>query len=283
MNDLPKSDLLRFVERAVELASRAVARYSSKFSKKRYTLRQHVVLLCLKVKKTTTYRDLVDELIEMPRIRDALNLDSIPAPSTLCKAFDRLEMAVWRVLLNVSVRDLPVNGVTGIDASGFERAHTSTHYTKRTNLTIQQLKTTLLVDTATNAVLDIHVTTTRKHDTKIAPQVVKRNAASITVLTGDKGYDDQKLRQVAHDHDIRPLIKHREFTSLHKAWNARLDSDLYHQRNMNESVNAAIKQKFGAFVRSRRWWKQFRELVIKCVVHNVEQSLAMPHNESDCP
>lgn len=71
MNDLPKSDLLRFVERAVELASRAVARYSSKFSKKRYTLRQHVVLLCLKVKQTTTYRDLVDELIEMPRIRDA--------------------------------------------------------------------------------------------------------------------------------------------------------------------------------------------------------------------
>jgi len=37
---------------------------------------------------------------------------------------------------------------------------------------------------------------------------------------------------------------------------------------MNETVNAAIKQKFGAFVRSRLWWKQFRELVIKCLVHN---------------
>ncbi len=48
----------------------------------------------LKVKKTTMCRDLVDELIEMPRIRDALDLDSIPAPSTLCKAFDRLEMAL---------------------------------------------------------------------------------------------------------------------------------------------------------------------------------------------
>jgi len=148
----------------------------------------------------------------MPRVRDALNLDSIPAPSTLCKAFDRLEMAVWRVLLNVSLADLPLNGVTGIDASGFERAHASTHYTKRTNLTIQQLKTTLLVDTGTNAILDVHVTTTRKHDTQMAPQVVKRNAASIEVLTGDKGYDDQKLRRLSHDHDIRPLIKHREFT-----------------------------------------------------------------------
>jgi len=275
MDDLPKSNLLRFVERTVKLARRAVDRYSSKYSRTRFTLRQHVVLLCLKVKKTTTYRDLVDELIEMPRIRETLGLDSIPSPSTLCKAFDRLEMAVWRVLLNVSLADLPVSDVTGIDASGFERAHTSAHYTKRTNLTIQQLKTTLLVDTATNAVLDIHVTTTRKHDTQIAPQVVKRNRESIAVLTGDKGYDDQKLRQLAHNHNIRPLIKHREFTPLHKAWNARLDSDLYRRRNMNETVNAAIKQKFGAFVRSRRWWKQFRELVIKCVVHNVERGMSI--------
>lgn len=251
MDGLPKSQLLRFVERAVVLAHRAVSRFSTRYSRKRFTLRQHVVLLCLKVKKTTTYRALVDELIEMPRIRKALGLDAIPVPSTLCKAFDRLEMAVWRVLLNVSLADLPLNGVTGIDASGFERAHASAHYTKRANLTIQQLKTTLLVDSATNAILYIHVTTTRKHDTQIAPRVVKRNADIIEVLTGDKGYDDQKLRQVARDHNIRPLIKHREFTPLHKAWNARLDTDLYHQRNMNETVNATIKQKFGAFVRSR--------------------------------
>jgi hypothetical protein len=66
----------------------------------------------------------------MPRIGDALDLESIPAPSTLCIAFDRLEMAVWRVLLHVSLADLPLNGVTVIDASGFERAHASTHYTK---------------------------------------------------------------------------------------------------------------------------------------------------------
>ncbi len=140
MGDLPKSRLLRFVERAMGLARRTVARFSTRYSRERFTLRQHVVLLCLKVKKTTTYRDLVDDLVEMPRIRDAIDLDSIPASSTPWKAFDRSEMAVWRVLFNVS-------------------------------LSIQQLKTTLLVDTATNAVLDIHVTTTRKHDTQIAPQV----------------------------------------------------------------------------------------------------------------
>jgi len=45
---------------------------------------------------------------------------------------------------------------------------------------------------------------------------------------------------------------------------------------MNETVNAAIKQKFGAFVRSRLWWKQFRELVIKCLVHNQSEASVFP-------
>jgi IS5 family transposase len=273
MQTLPKSRLLRFVEEAFQLAQRTVARYSSKFSKQRYTLHQHIVLLCLKVRKDTTYRTLLDELIEMPRIRSAINLTELPSPSTLCKAFDRLDMAVWRVLLNLSVSLLPTNGVAGIDASGFDRNHASKHYTKRTKLTIQQLKVTLLVDTRVNAILDLHVTTTRKHDTQIAPSLINRNTAEVEVLLGDKGYDDQQIRATARKNDIRPLIKHREFSSLQKAWNARLDADLYAQRNQNETVNSRLKRKYGAFVRSRRWWKQFREIALACIVHNLDRLL----------
>jgi IS5 family transposase len=225
------------------------------------------------VRKDTTYRTLLDELIEMPRIRKAINLTELPTPSTLCKAFDRLDMAVWRVLLNLSVTLLPTNGVVGIDASGFDRSHASKHYTKRTKLTIQQLKVTLLVDTRSNAIIDLHVTTTRKHDSQIAPSLIKRKTGEIAVLLGDKGYDDQKVRAIAHEEDVRPIIKHREFSSLHKAWNARLDADLYGQRSQNETVNSRLKRKYGAFVRSRHWWKQFRELTIACLIHNVDRSL----------
>ena len=273
MQTLPKSQLLQFVEQAFHLVQRAVSRYSSKYSKQRYTLHQHVVLLCLKVRKNTTYRTLLDELIEMPRIRNAINLTELPAPSTLCKAFDRLYMAVWRVLLNLSVSLLPTNGVAGIDASGFDRTHASKHYTKRAKLTIQQLKVTLLVDTRANAILDLHITTTRKHDTQIAPSLINRNAAKIGVLLGDKGYDDQQIRTMARENGVRPLIKHREFSSFQKAWNARLDTELYGQRSQSETVNARLKRKYGAFVRSRRWWKQFRELILACIVHNLDRAI----------
>ncbi|WP_227378555.1 IS5 family transposase [Haladaptatus halobius] len=273
MQALPKSRLLRFVEQAYHLARRAVTRYSSKFSKRRYTLHQHIVLLCLKVRKNTTYRMLLDEFIEMPRIRRAIDLEDLPCPSTLCKAFNQLDMAVWRVLLNLSVTLLPTNGVGGIDASGFDRSHASKHYTKRTKLTIQQLKVTLLVDTRSNAIIDLNVTTTRKHDSQIAPSLIKRNTDEVVILLGDKGYDDQKIRTLAHEQDVRPLIKHREFSQLHKAWNARLDADLYSQRSQNETVNSRLKRKYGAFVRSRHWWKQFRELAVNCLTHNLDRSL----------
>jgi IS5 family transposase len=182
-------------------------------------------------------------------------------------------MAVWRVLLNLSVSLLPTNGVAGIDASGFDRSHASKHYTKRAKLTIQQLKVTLLVDTRVNAVLDLYITTTRKHDTQIAPSLISRNTAKVDVLLGDKGYDDQQIRMMARENGIRPLIKYREFSSLQKAWNARLDTELYSQRSQSEAVNSRLKRKYGAFVRSRRWWKQFHELTLACIVHNLDRAI----------
>lgn len=139
-------------------------------------------------------------------------------------------MTVWRVLLSVSLADLPLNYITGIDASGLERFHTSAHYTKRTDLIIQQLKTTLLVDTAVNAMLDIHMTAARKQR-YTGSQVVKRDAGFISVLIGDKEHDDQQLRQLSQNHDIQPIINHWEFILLHNAWNARVDNHLYHRRN----------------------------------------------------
>jgi hypothetical protein len=110
VDEIPKSRLLRVIEQALVLARRAVARFSTRYSRKRFTLRQHVVLLCLKVKKATIYRDLVDELIEIRRIRDSLDFDLVASPSTLSKAFNRLEMAVCRVLLNISLATCHCHG-----------------------------------------------------------------------------------------------------------------------------------------------------------------------------
>ena len=53
----------------------------------------------------------------------------------------------------------------------------------------------------------------------------------------------------------------------------RLVTDLYGQRSQSETVNSTLKRKYGAFVQSRRWRKQFRELTVACFIHDIDPSL----------
>ena len=71
----------------------------------------------------------------------------------------------------------------------------------------------------------------------------------------------------------RYTLHHREFSSLQKMWNARLNADLYSQRTQNGTANSRLERKHGAFIRSRYWWQQFRELTIICLTHNLDRSL----------
>jgi hypothetical protein len=162
-------------------------------------------------------------------------------------------MAARRVLLTLSVTLLPINGVVGIETSGFDRNHAPKHDTKRPKQTIQQSRVTLLVDRRANALHGVDVTTTGKHDSQIAASLMKRNAGTVAPLPGDKGYGDQMGRAFARDAGVRPLIEHREFSPLHEPWNARLHADFCGQRCQHETVNSSLKRRYGAFVRSRDW------------------------------
>ena len=168
---------------------------------------------------------------------------------------------------------LPGDGTSAIDSSGWERGYASRHYTKRRKIRIKALKVTLLVDTKAQMVLDLHLTTTRRHDTKIAPLLVWRNRRRFKVLIADKGYDAKSLRLRLRDLGKRPLIKHREFKPWDKLANSRMDSSLYHRRSVVETVLSVLKRKYGDYVRSRVWWRQFREVVLMCLVYNLERAL----------
>jgi len=126
------------------------------------------------------------------------------------KAFDRIKMAVWRVVLRLSAQLHEPSGHTAMDATFFDRENASKHYCRRTNYRVQTLKTTALVDTESQAVLDVHCTTRKRHDTQIGWQLARRNAGELHSLAADKGYDWQRLRDKLREEDVRPLIKHRE-------------------------------------------------------------------------
>ena len=104
--------------------------------------------------------------------------------------------------------------------------------------------------------------------------MVKRNLDKLNILTDDKGYDWWLLRQRLRAEGIKPVIKHREFGWHGIATNLLQDDTIYHQRSNAESIFFALRRKYGEIVRARTWFGQFRELVLKCAVRNIELSVS---------
>ena len=221
------------------------------------------------------YRRLLDVLHEMPRIAQILDLEpsQLPDFTTVCARMQALKMPIWRALLRLSAELHDTGEIQAIDATGMDRIAASQHYAKRTNYTFRAVKTTVLIDCKTGAILDIHCSMKQPHDTKIAWQLLTRNLDKLTILTADKGYDWELLRHKLRTEDVKPLIKYREFGWTGVANNVLLDDTTYHQRSNIESTFFALRRKYGEIVCARTWFGQFRELVLKCAVRNVELAL----------
>ncbi|KXA93015.1 transposase, partial [candidate division MSBL1 archaeon SCGC-AAA259E19] len=44
-------------------------------------------------------------------------------------------------------------------------------------------------------------------------------------------------------------------------------------RNQNETVNSTIGRKYDSSIFSRKWYKQFREVIAKCIVRNLDRAM----------
>jgi IS5 family transposase len=272
------SRLSHFTDRLVTLAKRAVSDEPSPAVKKGdggYADWVIVAIHGLREYLDLPYRRLLDVLHEMHGIIKKMDLkpSELPDFTTVCARKQQLKMSVWRVLLRLSADLHDTGEVQAIDATGFDRHSASHHYANRTDYTFKSVKTTALVDCETSIVLDIHCSTRQPHDTHVGRQVLTRNLSHLQTVTADKGYDWDDLRQELREADIRPVIKHREFSPLDVAHNARHDDDIYHRRSVVESVFFALKQRYGDTLRARTWFGEFRELVLKAAVRNVEVAI----------
>jgi IS5 family transposase len=234
-----------------------------------------ICLQCYKEAKGETFRSVVDKMKVTPIVREELGLDrsELPHPSTICNSLDRLTMAICRRLLQQTTTLHEFGEVAAIDTSSFDRIAASSRYTRKTDYRIQSLKTTLLVDCSTGVILDIHCSTNKPHEVPISEQVLKRNMERLSVVAADKGYDAAFIRDLMREHNVRPLIKHREFGSIHKAHNARLDENTYNRRQISETVFRVLGQRYTSSLRSRSWYRQFREVTIKAAVKNIDNSV----------
>jgi len=182
------SKISRFTRKAVSLAKNAVGGRGEAAAPEGgggFADYAVVSLHCLRIYLEKSYREALDLLSEMPQIVAEIGLEAgdLPHHSTLVKAFDRFEMKVWRVLLRLSAQLHDTADHAAMDATFFDRETASKHYCRRTNYRVQTLKTTALVDTKTQAVLDVHCTTEKRHDTQIGWQSRRRQRLRLATIT----------------------------------------------------------------------------------------------------
>lgn len=270
------SKIRQFVRTCFGLVCKKVRKYSNKYSKKTYTQPQLIVINCLREKLKMDYRSITDLLGETPIILKEIGLMSVPHYSTLQRSFRRVKKDCLYSLISLSSKLSKLTGNMAIDATGFQRGNSSSYYSKRCDLEIKSIKTTLLVDLKRKSIIGLHTTCSRMHDIRIAPKLVSKSIgdSAISRLTADKGYDSRNFRMFLRGLGIFPIIKYRVFEESHNLLNEVMDGFGYSKRSNIESVNSAIKRKYGDKLRSRGWRMQFKEITVKAFVYNIDRSLA---------
>ena len=230
-----------------------------------------LTLHAIRIELGKSYRQTIDLLSEMPGVLEEIGLTRLPHFTALRNSFAAIPIHRWRAFLGRSAEKR--SGHAAVDATGFDRDQPSRYYAQRAHYRVRSLKVTALVDVETLYVTDIHCTTTKKHDARIGPQVARRNAGDLLSLAADRGYDAKAFRDELRSRGVRPLIKHRIYSSLDHAHNARMDTDSYNRRWMVETAFSAIKRTLGSAVRARSWPLELREMILKATVYNLRRTV----------
>ncbi|WP_369425253.1 transposase [Methanothrix sp.] len=98
----------------------------------------------------------------------------------------------------------------------------------------------------------------------------------------DKGYDAESLhRQIREEMGARSVIpvrdrKRKRIGGRYRRELARsFDEDLYHRRNLVETVFSVLKRIHGENVRSRKYRNQMKEIKVRVVVYNLVRFMKM--------
>ncbi len=153
-----------------------------------YDTSTKIGLLPLKEEINKPLRRLEDYLSGMPGIFDIFDLDTSSDHSTFSLWDGEFPMKELRCLLCRSAEQAGFSGTGSIDASGFQRDQSSSHYRHRAGYSFNAMKTTLLIDPESLIIKDAHFTTKKAYDGHIRLQIFRRNAEDLQTVLADKMY-----------------------------------------------------------------------------------------------
>jgi len=171
-----------------------------------------------------------------------------------------------------------------IDGTGFSNTNPSHYYQKQIDgkEVKNYTKIVFLSDIKTKLILPTETFSDHIHETTVFKSLVKQLINCLKTILADKGYDSMSNRKLCWKNKITvhiPLRQHKirmdrldnqHFKKQRRKANQLFDKKLYNKRALAESVNSAIKQTLGGFVRARTASNQQKTVTIKAITYNIE-------------
>lgn len=281
-NLIQRGSLSFFCHPSIIREIKKIRKKSLKVGRPPYPNQLILILMMLKISYGLSYRScqgMAMSLFLPHRIR-------VPSYSTICRGIRRLAAILPRLSKRRPRTCL-------IDASGFKISGEGEWKTKIHGPSYRRswLKVHLVVDSATNEIVDLIVTPSSEADVTVGIKLLKRLATSVERLLADGAFDGFDFRRLAYEQGIEAVIPPPSHAKLKQKpyLNARNEAisiihglggdDLarqlwskltgYCHRVKAESAFSRLKRLFGGSVFSRDTGAQIVEIWLKALLSNI--------------
>lgn len=277
--------LVKLAATALKVTKAVLPERRSRFSKKQFSQPQLLALLCLMRFEDWTYREAEVRLGEHRELREALELQSVPDHTTLCRFLRRLkEEDLAKALAEVVKRFPRYQGrrsIAAIDGTGLAPGAISTFFIHRRQqpLTFRYwLKWLIVVDVGRHLLLAQTAHAGPANDCWRLPPLVEQahQLTPLKALLADGEFDSERnhqyVRQSLGVQSVIPPKRSRpewKITGIRALMRQRFPKKLYSQRAQIESVFSAIKRKLSARAPGRSLFTQRLQALLLGLTFNL--------------
>ena len=272
-----KFDLVNIVKIGLRALKRAkIPRYWSKYSRKDYTIRQHIMLIVL-----AQYVGGVERMLQyirtMDRVRKVMGLRKIPHKSTISRELKRIPERWIRVVIREVAKIVGIPSRFAVDSTGIQISYRSYYYTQRIGEWVkirEGLKLHVAVDIDTRIITNAFATKWRVNDSPYLIPLLE-GEKKIEEVYADKGYDSLRNIRFVLSRGGKPYIAIRENASrglrrrLLKLSKSKEWKEKYSHRNVVESVFHSFKRVVGDYILAHSFSSASKLLLFKVLAYDL--------------
>lgn len=260
-----------------------IPRYTSKYSRKDYTVHEHLVFLAIKELEKHSYRSLADRLADSRSVARDLRLKKTPHWTTSQKFLARIPPAWFHLLLRRLADAVGPTHRVALDATNWRQDAASTHYVWRVGRRMDvrdSWKSVDAVDTDTGLVVASLGTAGLRGEAPHAVPLLDR-CGRVVEVTADAAFDTHRVHRWAEQKGASDIVKLKGGSSAPSkgirlrllrarradpaTWAAR-----YGRRNLVEATYHAVKARTGERLVARSWWMRNRLHFLKLVAYDLQ-------------